>query len=161
MGAVIGQPSAGGLQAVNERRSGYDRRNLGIRTFVQGGLTPRRRAGRRDDDIDRFVDWYEPHLLFLAIAILLLSVTDAFMTLTLISHGAHEANPLMNHLLQQDPRLFAAMKMAMTGAGLVVLVACARARVFRVVRVSSLMHWCLLAYAVLIAYECWLLRQIS
>ena len=161
MRAVIGESFAGELQGVNERRSGYDRRNLGIRTFVQGGLTPRRRAGRRQDDIDRFVDWYEPHLFFLSIAILLLSVTDAFMTLTLISHGAYEANPLMHHLLQQDLRLFAAMKMAMTGAGLIVLVACARARVFRVIRVSSLMHWCLLAYAALIVYECWLLRQIA
>ena len=163
MGAVIGEPSLGGrVRSVSrERRSGYDRRTLGVRTFLQGGLTPRRRGGRRSDDVDRFTDWYEPHLLFLAVAILLLSVTDAFMTLTLISHGAHEANPIMDHFLRGDPQLFAAVKMALTGGGIVVLVACARARVFRVIRVSAIIHWCLLAYACLIVYEVWLLRQIA
>lgn len=145
-----------------ERRSGYDRRQTGIRTFVQGGLTPRRRSGgRRHDDRDWFVDWHEPHLLFLAVAILLLSVTDAFMTLTLLSAGAHEANPIMDFVLREKPELFAAVKMGMTGSGVLVLVACARATVFRVIRVTTVMHWCLFTYAALIAYECWLLRAIT
>src|SRR5690606_9242524 len=91
------RPAAAPIAGVGERRSGYDRRRTGIRTFVQGGLTPRRRSGgRRHDDQAWLVDWHEPHLLFLAVAILLLSVTDAFMTLTLLSAGAHEANPIMD-----------------------------------------------------------------
>jgi hypothetical protein len=40
-----------------------------------------------------------------------------------------------------------------------VLVVLARARVFRVIKVSTLMHWCLLGYVVLITYEWWLLQQ--
>jgi hypothetical protein len=145
-----------------ERRSGYDRRRTGIKTFLRGGFTPRRRnGGRRQDDEALFIDWHEPHLLFLAVAILMLSVTDAFMTLVLLSAGAHEANPFMDLVLQERPQLFAAVKMALTGAGVLVLVACARATVFRVIRVSSVMHWCLFVYAGLIAYELWLLQQIA
>ncbi|HEX6995327.1 MAG TPA: DUF5658 family protein [Gammaproteobacteria bacterium] len=156
--AVVGVSGAGFI----ERRSGYDRRRTGIKTFLRGGLTPRRRnGGRRRDDYALFVDWHEPHLLFLAIAILLLSVTDAFMTVTLLSVGAHEANPVMELVLQQRPELFAAVKMALTGAGVLVLVACARATLFRIIRVSAVMHWFLLLYAGLIAYEYWLLREFT
>ncbi|HEX7081297.1 MAG TPA: DUF5658 family protein [Gammaproteobacteria bacterium] len=144
-----------------ERRSGHDRRRASVRTFIQGGLNPRRRSsGRRWDD-GGLVDWHEPHLLFLAVAILLLSVTDAFLTITLIGHGAQEVNPVMSLVLEKQPQLFAAAKIGLTCAGILVLVACARARVFRVLRVSTVIHWCLLSYAALIGYECWLLRAIA
>lgn len=145
-----------------ERRSGYDRRRPSVRAFLRGGLTPRRRSGgRRDGDRCWLADWHEPHLLFLAVAILLLSVTDAFLTLTLLEVGAYEANPVMHAVLARQPQLFAAVKMALTGAGVLVLVVCARATVFRVLRVSAVIHWCLFGYAALIAYECWLLREIA
>lgn len=142
-----------------ERRSGVDRRRLSWRTFLQGSLTPRRRGARRSTEADGLVDWYEPHLLFLAMVILLLSVGDAFLTLTLIARGGSEANPIMAFLLERAPRLFATVKMALTGTGIVVLVALARARVFRVIRISIVIHWCMLGYLALIAYEAWLLRQ--
>jgi hypothetical protein len=96
-------------------------------------------------------------LLFLSIMILLLSVTDAFLTLTLIARGAQEANPFMAMILNNYPELFAAVKMSLTGAGIVVLVALARARVFRVVRISVIIHWFMLGYVALIGYESWLL----
>jgi Domain of unknown function (DUF5658) len=144
---------------VTDRRRGADRRRLTWRTFVQGALTPRRRASRRGHESQSLVDWHEPHLLFLAISILLLSVTDAFLTLTLMTHGADEANPILAYLLREFPRAFAISKMAMTGLGVTILVALARARVFRVIRVSMIMHWCLAGYVVLIGYEWWLLQQ--
>src|SRR5690606_20447678 len=126
---------------VVERRSGYDRRRLGIRTFLQGALNPRRRTGgRRRGDTGVLVDWHEPHLMFLAVAILLLSVSDAFLTLTLLAAGAYEVNPVMSFVLQRQPELFAAVKMALTGMGVLALVACARATVFRVIRVSSVLR---------------------
>jgi hypothetical protein len=148
----------GGL-LVPDRRAGADRRVLSWRTFFQGGLTPRRRAPRRDAERHGLVDWHAPHLLFLSITILLLSVADAFLTLTLMKHGAAEANPLLAFLLEAHPRVFGSAKMALTGGGVLVLVALARARVFRLVRVEAIMHWFLLGYVALIAYECWLLRQ--
>jgi hypothetical protein len=50
--------------------------------------------------------------------------------------------------------------MLLTGGGIVVLVALARARVFRVIRISHIIHWCMLGYVALLAYEGWLLRQV-
>lgn len=144
-----------------DRRRAGDRRRLTLRTFLQGGITPRRRYGRRASDAPFLVDWHEPHLMFLAIAILLLSVADAFLTLTLLTRGAEEVNPLLEYVLRAHPQLFAAAKMGLTGGGILVLVALARATVFRVVRVSAIIHWFLLAYAVLIGYEWWLLRSVA
>jgi hypothetical protein len=128
------------------------------RTFIQGGFTPRRRGGRRAGEQDAPVDWHEPHLLFLSITILLLSVADAFFTLTLLTLGADEANPFLRYVLDEHPKLFALIKMGFTGGGVLVLVAVARTRVFSVIRVGTIMHWLLLAYAALIFYEWSLLR---
>ena len=155
-GALRG--GAGGM-LVPDRRMAMDRRALSWRTFVQGGLTPRRRASRRDKEADGLVDWHAPHLLFLSITILLLSVADAFLTLTLMKNGAAEANPFLAFVLDEHPRWFGGAKMILTGGGVLVLVALARARVFRLVKVEAIMHWFLLSYVALIAYECWLLRQ--
>jgi len=143
-----------------ERRRGYDRRELSFRTFMQGGLTPRRRCGRRSDENHALVDWHEPHLLFMALMILLLSVTDAFLTLTLISHGATEANPILAYVLSDHPDLFALVKLLLTSVSILVLVALARARVFRVIRVTSVMQSCLVLYLALICYEWWMLEAI-
>jgi len=120
---------------------------------MQGGFTPRRRGARRDGEHEAPVDWHEPHLLFLSITILLLSVTDALFTLTLLTLGATEANPFLAFVLEQHPKLFALVKMGFTGGGVLVLVAVARTRVFSLIRVSTIMHWLLLAYAALIFYE--------
>lgn len=142
------------------RRRGPDRRRMTWRTFFQGSMTPRRRGYRRDGECETLVDWHEPHLLFLSIMILLLSVTDAFLTLKLLNLGAQEANPVMAFFINDMPRLFAVMKMSLTGAGIVVLVALARARFFRIIRISAIIHWCLLGYVALITYEAWLLQQV-
>jgi Domain of unknown function (DUF5658) len=142
-----------------ERRGGPDRRRLTLRSFLQGGVTPRRRNGRRADEQHLPVDWHEPYLLFLSLMIVLLSVADAFLTITLIMWGATEANPLLAFILRDHPELFAAVKMGLTGTGVLVLVAVARSRVFRVMRVSSILQGLFVAYVALIAYEWWLLRS--
>jgi hypothetical protein len=149
-----------GALALDPDRRRIDRRALSWRTVLQGSINPRRRDNRRDDEHEGLLDWHEPHLMFLAVTILLLSVADAFLTLKLISHGASEANPVMAYLLRETPSLFATVKMALTGAGLVVLVALARTRVFRVIRISIIIHWCMLGYLLLIAYEAWLLNRV-
>jgi hypothetical protein len=143
-----------------DRRRPADRRRLTWRSLLQGGLTPRRRVGRREADHSGVIDWHSPHLLFLAMVILLLSVADAFLTLTLLEHGAHEANPLLAFVLEQHPKAFAVVKMALTGGGILVLVALARARLFRVMRVAGVLHGIALGYTALIVYEWWLLRAL-
>ena len=145
---------------VEERRTSSDRRNTTLRSFVQGGFTPRRRGGRRAGEQHLPIDWHEPYLLFLSVTILLLSVVDAFLTLTLLMAGATEANPVMAFVLSHHPQLFALTKMAFTSIGVLVLVAVARARVFRVMRVGAVLQGLFVAYVALIGYEWWLLRLI-
>jgi len=131
---------------------------MSLGSFLKGGITPRRRGGRRADEQHLPIDWHEPYLLFLSMMILLLSVADAFLTLTLIMGGAQEANPLLAFILRDHPDLFAVIKMALTGGGVLVLVAVARSRLFRVMRVGVILQGVFVAYVALIAYEWWLLR---
>ena len=142
-----------------ERRRGGDRRRLTLRTFLQGGFTPRRRGGRRAGEQHLPIDWHEPYLLFLSLTILLLSFADAFITLTLIMGGAREANPLLAYVLRDHPEWFATVKMGLTGAGVLMLVAMARWRLFRM-RVGFMLQGIFVAYVALIAYEWWLVRTL-
>jgi hypothetical protein len=141
-----------------DRRSGVDRRRLTLGSFLRGGITPRRRNGRRAGEHHLPIDWHEPYLLFLSLTILLLSVADAFLTLTLIMGGATEANPLLAFILRDHPELFAVVKMGLTGVGVLVLVAVARSRLFRIMRVGFVLQGLFVAYVALIAYEWWLLH---
>ena len=154
-----GADSAGTPAVALERRERDERRNFTLGTILRGSVRARRRAGRRYDDAYH-IDWHEPDLLFLSVTTLLLSVIDAFLTLTLLRHGAREANPLLHYVLLHHPELFAIIKMGLTGAGVLVLVAMARARLFRVIRVKLVLQACMLGYVVLIGYELWLLRVI-
>ena len=155
----IGSVEAGAAAvATVDRRIRAERRNVSLRSFLRGGLTPRRRRGRRVDEQHLPIDWHEPYLLFLSVMILLLSVADAFLTLTLIMSGAQEANPFLAFVLRDHPELFAAVKMGLTGTGVLVLVAVARTRLFRVMSVGFVLQGLFVAYVALIAYEWWLLH---
>lgn len=145
--------------SVEERREKQERRTLTLGTFLRGSMNPRRRGDRRYDD-SYHIDWHEPDLLFLSVTIVLLSVVDALLTVTLLRHGGREVNPFLDYVLTNHSGLFAIVKMLLTGGGVLVLVAMARARVFRVIRAKSVLQWCLLAYVVLIGYEMWLLSQV-
>jgi hypothetical protein len=147
-----------GADAYPERRCGVERRRLTLSSFLRGGVNPRRRNGRRAGEQHLPIDWHEPYLLFLSLMILLLSVADAFLTITLIMGGASEANPLLAFVLRDHPDLFAVVKMGLTGAGVLVLVALARSRLFRVMRVGLVLQGVFVGYLALIAYEWWLLR---
>ena len=74
-----------------------------LRSFLQSGFTPRRRSGRRADEQHLPIDWHEPYCCSLSLMILLLNVADAFLTLTLITVGAQEANPMLAFVLERAP----------------------------------------------------------
>jgi Domain of unknown function (DUF5658) len=137
-----------------------DRRALTVRTLFASGFSPRRRVGRRADDHEVPVDFHDPRLLVPAVGLLLLSIVDAFLTVRLMGDGAEEANPLLAFVLSEHPRLFATVKMALTGLGVLLLVALARARVFKVVRVSLFLYGLVATYVALVAYEAWLLSGV-
>jgi hypothetical protein len=70
-----------------------------------------------------------------------------------LSNGAIEVNPVMAAVVYKSAAVFASVKMAMTGFGVMLLVVLARYRFMRVVRVDIAMYAVLVAYAVLLAYE--------
>jgi hypothetical protein len=156
------EPAPGVTPPLCDRRiSPTDRRALTWRTLLASGLTPRRRGGRRASDQDLPVDFHDRRLLVPVLLMLALSVMDGFLTVTLMKDGATEANPLLALVLDEHPQLFAAIKMALTGGGAVLLVALAKARVFRVVRVSAILYGLVAAYFVLVVYEAWLFTVIA
>lgn len=152
-------PDTGPLAA--DRRDWLDRRRRVWWSVLYGNLKPRRRspARRRADTRFHCLDWYGARLLAVALGILLLSVADAFMTVTLLSGGAVEVNPVMAAVVDESASSFAALKMAMTGIGVIVMVFLAQYRFMRVLRVEIVMYAVLLLYVGLLGYEFSLLRE--
>jgi len=107
------------------------------------------------------VDWHRSHWLGVVITILLLSVADALLTLTLLNHGANEANPIMAPLVTGSGHWFAFWKVGLTTAGVVVLVLLSRYRLFGRIRVGALLYVVLALYVALITYEWSLLHRIG
>ena len=106
------------------------------------------------------MDWHHPQWLGVAIITLLLSLADALLTLELIRRGAYEANPFMAPLVYGDALVFAAVKIGLTGGGIVVLILLARAQIFGRLPVAYVLYAVLLVYAVLVGYEFTLLRAL-
>ena len=147
---------------LTDRRQNEDRRSRSIRSLIRGNLRPRRRLSRRHDDQNLLLlDFYEPRMVYLALAIVLLSCTDAFFTLNLLGAGAEEVNPVMKTLLDRSIGSFLWIKMALTGSSVILLVVLAQRRFmgwFRVVRVLEVVC---LGYAALIVYEIVLLVSVT
>jgi hypothetical protein len=153
-----GASADGSLPFVERRINQDDRRKPTLRSFLQGGLIPRRRAGQRASDRYLPLDWHDPYLLVLALIMLALSVTDAFLTVRLLANGAYESNPLLGWVLNEHPQLFATVKMSLTGFGIVVLIALTRSRLLGVVSGRMLFQILTLAYMTLVGYELRLVR---
>jgi hypothetical protein len=142
-----------------ERRDGERRRRVWW-SVCYGSFNPRRRSPprRRGDGGDHFLDWHSAHLLAVSIGILLLCVVDAFLTLILLQAGAVEVNPFMAALIYRNVAMFAALKMAMTSVGVILMVYVARYRFMRLLQVEWVLYGVLIAYASLIPYEISLIK---
>ena len=144
-----------------ERRDRTERRRRRIWAVWYGSFKPRRRSHpRRADDV-RFhsLDWYSAHLLAVSIGISLLSMTDAFLTVTLLNSGADEVNPIMAALLEHGTLAFIVFKMAVTSVCVISLVVLSRYRFLRLIRVEIVLYIVLVSYLSLICYELWLLHR--
>ena len=162
-GLVLGQltgrrgPAPGLL---HERRRG-ERRKQGLKSLSYGGVRPRRRAGRRDGDAQRvFLDWHEPRVLYLALAILLMSCTDALLTLNILEAGGRELNALMDWLIQFNTDWFVATKIAMTGISVVLLALAVNRHFLGRLPVIHLLRVFCFGYAALIGWELFLLANL-
>ena len=145
---------------IPERRDKTERRRSVLRALWRGNFARRRVAPRRSTERHAVVtDWFHPQWLGTGVLILLLCAFDAVLTLTLISHGAYELNPVMEPLVRGSAQAFAVFKFGLTAAGVIILTVLARLRVFGRT-VGYLLYMVLAGYAALVAYELFLLRNI-
>jgi hypothetical protein len=138
-----------------ERRSGSDRRESLWASLLAGHFLQRRKGGRRAEDAHPVArDRHAAHWLAAAVLVLALSITDAFLTLTLINqHGAQEINPFMAPLVHGDSPAFAWWKLGLTAFGVIVLIQFAHVRLFGLIPAGALLYAALLGYLALISYE--------
>jgi hypothetical protein len=137
-----------------ERRRGPDRRTRVARALVYGSFNPRRLGSRRTGEQSlAAIDWHHPWWLAIATLIVALCASDAVLTVVLISRGAYEVNPFLAPLVSRSGALFVAVKIGLTGAGVVFLTLLARARAFGRMPVALLLYAVLIGYGVLVAYE--------
>lgn len=138
------------------QRSGVDRRRKTIpslRYLVAGG---RRRGVRRVEDKQRIIilDRYSPHLLAAIVGILCLSLLDAFLTLSLIDHGATELNPVMAFFLEQGPLIFTSVKYLLTSISVVIFLLVNQTVLPRTrFRMHNLFTFTMAAFAIVVVWE--------
>jgi len=144
-----------------ERRRGPDRRTRVARALLYGALKPRRLGPRRNgEQALGAIDWYHPWWLAIATLIVALCASDAVLTAVLISRGAYELNPLLAPLIGGSGALFVAVKIGLTGMGVVLLTILSRVKAFGRLPVALLLYAVLAGYALLIAYELRLLERL-
>lgn len=146
----------GSSALVAERRLN-ERRNHSFWSFAYGSFRPRRRQGRRKGDHERvFLDWHEPRVLYLVLAVVLMSCTDALFTLNLLASGAQEINVVMDALITHDVKVFLAVKIGSTCLSAVLLAVVARRQFMGMFPVVRLLQLFCAGYAVLLVYEVWM-----
>jgi len=143
---------------LERRNTGHERRRQNLGSVVHGCLRPRRRTNRRAVDDQCFlVDIYDPGLVMVALAIVLMSCLDAFFTLQLLSFGASEINYFMKGLIESDITSFLTVKLLATCTGVVFLTATARYRLGGAIPVRRILEGLCAVYACLIIWELFLL----
>jgi hypothetical protein len=149
-----------GLDVPIERRSGKDRRKLSPWSLLYGGFRPRRRRGRRHEDHEySWLDWHEPSVLYLSVAIVLLSCVDALFTLNLLAVGGEELNVFMDEMIGRGADRFLLVKIGLTSVSVILLGVAARRRFLGLFRVSRILEVTCAGYALLICYEIFLLLR--
>ena len=105
------------------------------------------------EEEDYYVDRYELRYLFLIISILILCFLDAFLTVILLQLGAQELNPFMLLFIEKDVVLSMVVKYVITAACLICILVHKNFRIFRNVRVHSLIYFVLTLYVALVLFE--------
>ena len=114
----------------------------------------RKSARRAGEDRNLYVDRYSPVLLFIVFLILALNILDAYLTLHLLEHGAHEVNPFMKYLVERSPLGFLVTKYVIMTPCVIFLLIHKNFYVLRgKVNVKCFIALVLIFYAVLVGYE--------
>jgi len=155
------KPDSGGMETTTDERRDDTRRRISAKTFLGTLFKRRRREIRRDDDtVGSYIDWYGPWPFLASFLIIVLSFTDAFLTMILLNNGAIELNILMDWLIKKDVQTFAITKMVVTGLAIIILVMHFNFRVYRIIAVRYVMYALVPVYTLLIVHEFNMLAQI-
>lgn len=142
---------------INDRRISADRRRLPTPFFSQqtifGG---RRKTTRREKDRRKhiFLDSYGLRLFITLLLLLILSVSDAYLTLTLVKvHKAAELNPIMAFYLEQGNVTFFLGKFLFTSVAVFVFCIFNHFAVVRISLTSAIViYLCLVYYELNLMY---------
>ncbi len=147
---------------LRDRRSGEDRRARPTSPFTIQSLVGSRRHYRRKEDHRKyfFVDLYSPFSVALLLLTLLLSITDAFITMRLIGEDIRELNPVMAFFLKLGPFQFIMAKWLLTACGLTTLLILKNYYLWQGrIRTAALLLILPFFYIVLVGYEVFLLAN--
>ncbi len=124
----------------------------------------RRNKVRRTDDHHQkryFLDHYSLVVFSIILGIILLSITDAILTLFLIHNGASEANPIMEHFLKYGPLPFFAAKYLLTTASVVLLLIYKNVHIFGTnIRAKYLFIIILMIFVAVVLWELFLISSL-
>lgn len=146
-----------------ERRSGRDRRRRRFPSLREMLIYRRRRQPRRQEDRRKFVllDQYGTSIGVACIIVLLLSLTDAFLTLFLLSHGAVEVNPVMAYFIEINAYAFIGAKYVLTAASVLIVLMLNYAFMRKLkLHAHRLLHYFALIFALIIVWELYLVMRI-
>jgi hypothetical protein len=150
-------PTESEIKRTNPTNRRQDEGVSGTRYLLFG----RRNKVRRIDDyyqISYSPDHYSLRIFNIIISIILLSITDAMLTLHLIRHGASEINPIMEHFLKFGPLPFLTAKYLLTSASVILLLKHKNAHIFGTkIRAKYLFVIILLIYISVVLWEMFLI----
>ena len=132
-----------------ERRR--DHRKAAMHSFYRNHRKNLRRI--HDHRIGTYVDSHEPTLFYLATALMILSVLDAFFTTLLISNGSEELNPILAYFLAVDLHVFLAVKFFITAFSIVFFIMHKHHRLFNLISCYQLLVLSVAVYFLLVCYE--------
>lgn len=162
LGQGLRQANVGESTYEHCKRLIHDRRKLSIQSIWHSLFTGRRRILQRQtcDTSGYIIDTHESWLLLLTLGALLLSISDAVLTLVLLHHGATEMNPFMAILIESNISLFFWVKFTITAVALVALLIFKNFTLFKYFNGYHFIALTFLVYVCLIRYEFILLERI-
>lgn len=145
-----------------EQRQHVDRREQRSISLSHIIHTGRRENARRQIEKEQgfYTDRYEKWVGLSVIAIALMSVLDAFLTLNILDRGGIEINPFMSALLAINTQVFLIGKFAVTVGCLFFALVHINFRVLRILPMKYMLVCISVFYAFLIGYELFLLAII-
>ncbi len=141
-----------------ERRKIAERRHTPTKPlsrFSFRGL--RKKARRRNEGENYYVDWYESHYFILIVFILIMCVMDAYLTLKILHFGGQELNPLMLIFFNNLPILSMIFKYLITAVCITIILIHKNFIVFGKVKVYHIIYFVLAVYLILVLYEAYII----